>query len=137
MNRGESAPADPVPNDPWRGFRGVMAGTLILECIVVLLALPVVQMVGTGLTRLSTTYLVGLAVVMILLSGMQGRRWALPVNVALQVALLAGFFVHPAIGFVGLLFLCVWLTIWYMRNQVRDRESRGLLPGQHDPGTKQ
>ena len=28
--------------DPWKSFRGVMAGTLILEAIVVLLALPVV-----------------------------------------------------------------------------------------------
>ena len=29
--------------DPWKSFRGVMAGTLILEAIVVLLALPVVS----------------------------------------------------------------------------------------------
>jgi hypothetical protein len=28
--------------DPWKSFRGVMAGTLILEMIAVLLALPVV-----------------------------------------------------------------------------------------------
>ena len=28
--------------DPWKSFRGVMAGTLILELITVLLALPVV-----------------------------------------------------------------------------------------------
>ena len=32
--------------DPWKSFRGVMAGTLILEAIVVLLALPVVGQVG-------------------------------------------------------------------------------------------
>ena len=32
--------------DPWKSFRGVMAGTLILEAIVVLLALPVVGAVG-------------------------------------------------------------------------------------------
>ena len=35
-----------VGPDPWKSFRGVMAGTLILEAIVVLLALPVVGMVG-------------------------------------------------------------------------------------------
>ena len=33
---------DGQPPDPWKSFRGVMAGTLILEAIVVLLALPVV-----------------------------------------------------------------------------------------------
>ena len=32
----------PQAPDPWKSFRGVMAGTLILEAIVVLLALPVV-----------------------------------------------------------------------------------------------
>ncbi|KRQ27229.1 hypothetical protein BKG82_04720 [Mycobacteroides chelonae] len=126
-----------APVDPWRGFRGVMAGTLILETIVVLLAVPVVKMVGGGLSPLSLIYLIGVAVAMILLSGMQGRPWALQANLALQVVLVAGFFVHAAIGFVGLLFLGVWLLIWYMRNQVRDRQGRGELPGQRGATTDQ
>ncbi len=126
-----------APVDPWRGFRGVMAGTLILETIVVLLAVPVVKMVGGGLSPLSLIYLIGVAVAMILLSGMQGRPWALQANLALQVVLVAGFFVHAAIGFVGLLFLGVWLLIWYMRNQVRDRQDRGELPGQRGTTTDQ
>ncbi|ALR11292.1 hypothetical protein BKG68_11925 [Mycobacteroides saopaulense] len=127
----------PAPVDPWRGFRGVMAGTLILETIVVLLAIPVVKTVGGGLSPLSLTFLIGIAVAMILLSGMQGRPWALQANLALQVVLVAGFFVNAAIGFVGLLFLGVWLLIWYMRNQVRDRQSRGELPGQRGSATDQ
>ncbi|WP_109556606.1 DUF4233 domain-containing protein [Mycobacteroides chelonae] len=114
-----------------------MAGTLILETIVVLLAVPVVKMVGGGLSPLSLIYLIGVAVAMILLSGMQGRPWALQANLALQVVLVAGFFVHAAIGFVGLLFLGVWLLIWYMRNQVRDRQDRGELPGQRGTTTDQ
>ncbi|WP_078291177.1 DUF4233 domain-containing protein [Mycobacterium sp. D16R24] len=126
-----------APPDPWRGFRGVMAGTLILETIVVLLAIPVVKMVGGGLSPLSLTYLIGVAVAMVLLTGMQGRSWALRANLALQVVLVAGFLVNAAIGFVGLLFLGVWLLIWYMRNQVRDRQSRGELPGQQGRTTDQ
>ncbi len=42
--------APSAPPDPWKSFRGVMAGTLILEIITVLLALPVVAAVGGGLT---------------------------------------------------------------------------------------
>ena len=126
-----------APPDPWRSFRGVMAGTLILETIVVLLAIPVVKMVGGGLSPLSLTYLIGVVVAMILLSGMQGRPWALQANLALQLVLVAGYFVNAAIGFVGLLFLGVWLLIWYMRNQVRDRQSRGELPGQRGGATDQ
>lgn len=126
-----------APPDPWRSFRGVMAGTLILETIVVLLAIPVVKMVGGGLSPLSLTYLIGVAVAMVLLTGMQGRPWALQANLALQVVLVAGFFVNAAIGFVGLLFLGVWLLLWYMRNQVRDRQGRGELPGQQGRTTDQ
>ena len=52
----EQAPAP----DPWKSFRGVMAGTLILEAIAVLLALPVVAVSHGGLTQLSGSYLIGL-----------------------------------------------------------------------------
>ncbi|CAM5710867.1 hypothetical protein MAUB1S_05212 [Mycolicibacterium aubagnense] len=47
--------------DPWKSFRGVMAGTLILEVIVVLLALPVVLGVPRRPTPLSGGYLIGMA----------------------------------------------------------------------------
>ena len=62
----------PAPPDPWKSFRGVMAGTLILEAIVVLLALPVVATADGGLTAVTGTYLIGLAVVLILLAGTAG-----------------------------------------------------------------
>ena len=42
-----SSPGRIAP-DPWKSFRGIMAGTLILEAIVVLLALPVVARGGAG-----------------------------------------------------------------------------------------
>ena len=46
-----------------------MAVTLFLEAIVVLLAIPVVGAVGGGLTTASLVYLIGLAVLLILLAG--------------------------------------------------------------------
>ncbi|MEE6164315.1 MULTISPECIES: DUF4233 domain-containing protein [unclassified Mycolicibacterium] len=108
-----------------------MAGTLILEAIVVLLALPVVA-TGAGLTVWSGGYLVGLAVVLILMAGMQGRPWALWVNLALQFVVIAGVVIHAGIGFIGLVFLLVWLLILYLRGEVKRRQERGLLPGQQD-----
>ena len=77
--------------DPWKSFRGVMAGTLILEAIVVLLALPVVARADGGLTPLTGGYLIGLAVVLVLLAGVQGRPWAIWVNLAMQLVLIAGW----------------------------------------------
>lgn len=123
----------PVAPDPWKSFRGVMAGTLILEAIVVLLALPVVSKAGGGLTAVTGTYLIGLAVVLILLAGLQGRPWAIWVNLAIQVVLIAGWALSGAIGFIGLIFAAVWLLIVYLRSEVKRREERGLLPGQQPP----
>lgn len=126
-------PEAPAAPDPWKSFRGVMAGTLILEAIVVLLALPVVAMVGGGLTAWSTAYLVGFAVFLVLLAGVQGRPWAIWVNLGVQLFLVAGFVVYPAVGFVGVLFVVVWAVIAYLRAEVLRRQRRGLLPGQRQP----
>ena len=126
-------PDRPSAPDPWKSFRGVMAGTLILEAIVVLLALPVVSMTGGGLTVVSGTYLIGFAVVLILLSGLQGRPWAIWANLGIQPLLIAGWVVSGAVGFIGLVFTAVWLLITYLRSEVKRRQDRGLLPGQQPP----
>ena len=127
--------AGPPPPDPWKSFRGVMAGTLILEAIVVLLALPVVSFSQGGLTTLSGWFLIGFAVILVLLAGMQGRSWALWANLAMQVVLVVGWLVHPAIGFIGLVFAAVWVLIAYLRAEVKRRQEHGLLPGQQPPNT--
>ncbi|WP_102142426.1 DUF4233 domain-containing protein [Mycobacterium hubeiense] len=118
--------------DPWRSFRGVLAGTLILEAIVVLLALPLVARTN-GLTVFSGSYLIGLAVVLVLLTGIQGRSWAIWANLGIQVVVIAGVVVHAGIGFIGGIFLAVWLLIVYLRAEVLRRQKRGLLPGQQPP----
>lgn len=123
----------PPPPDPWKSFRGVMAGTLILEIIAVLLALPVVAMVGGGLTAGSMAYLIGFTLLLAVLAGMQGRAWAIWANLAAQLLLVAGYLVYPAIGFMGVLFLVVWAVIAYLRGEVLRRQRLGLLPGQQPP----
>ncbi|MEV0435014.1 MULTISPECIES: DUF4233 domain-containing protein [Nocardia] len=120
----------PPATDPWKGFRGVMAGTLILEAIVVLLALPVVGSVGGGVTWFSGTYLVVLALLMILGAGLQRKPWAIPFNLGLQVLVLAGTFIHLSIGIIGLVFAAVWAFILLLRADVQRRMDAGLLPSQ-------
>jgi hypothetical protein len=131
-----TAPAQPPEGskpDPWKSFRGVTAGTLILEAIVVLLALPVVGAVGGGLNAGALTYLLGLTAVLILLAGLQGRPWAIWADLAVQLIPIAGFAVYPGVGFIGLLFAAVWALILYVRSEVLRRERLGLLPGQDGP----
>lgn len=125
--------SDRQPPDPWKSFRGVMAGTLILEAIVVLLALPVVSAVGGGLSAVSTAYLIGVAVLLVLMAGVQGRPWAIWANLSVQLLLIVGWALYPGVGFIGLLFTVVWLLIAYLRAEVLRRQKRGLLPGQRPP----
>lgn len=127
----DEQPTQEAP-DPWRSFRGVMAGTLILEAIVVLLALPLVARTN-GLTAFSGGCLIGLAVVLILLTGIQGRPWAIWVNLGMQLVVIAGMVVHAAIAFIGAIFAAVWLLIVYLRAEVLRRQRRRLLPGQQPP----
>ena len=124
---GDSA-GDQVPPrpDPWKSFAGVMAGTLILEVIVVLLAIPVVGAVGGGLTAVSLGYLIGVAVLLVVLAGFQRRPWAIWLNLGAQAVLVAGFVLYPAVGFIGVLFAAVWGLIAYLRAEVRRQQERGL-----------
>ncbi|OBK38248.1 hypothetical protein A5659_01100 [Mycobacterium sp. 1165196.3] len=108
--------------DPWRSFGAVMALTLILEAIVVLLAIPVVGAVGGGLTTVSLSYLIGLAVLLILMAGVQRKPWAIWANLGVQAILLAGFAVYPGVGFIGVLFTGLWALIAYFRAEVRRRQ---------------
>lgn len=126
----EFAAGAPPAGDPWRSFRGVMAGTLILEAIVVLLALPVVAAGQHGLDGLSGSFLIGMAVVLVLLSGMQGRPRIIWVNLGVQVVFIAGALIHGAIGFIGVIFAAVWGLMIYLQTEVKRRQAGGLLPFQ-------
>ncbi|WP_159234993.1 DUF4233 domain-containing protein [Mycolicibacterium vanbaalenii] len=110
-----------------------MAGVLILEAIVVLLALPVVSAVGGGLSTGSMVYIIGFAVLLVLMAGIQGRSWAIWANLGVQPLLIAGWLIYPGVGFIGLLFAVVWLLLAYLRAEVLRRQKRGLLPGQQPP----
>ncbi|MBU3749022.1 MAG: DUF4233 domain-containing protein [Mycobacterium sp.] len=110
-----------------------MAGTLVLEIITVLLAIPVVEVVGGGLTPWSTSYLLGFAVLLGVLAGVQSRPWAIWANLGVQILLIGGFLLYPGVGFIGVLFAVVWAVIAYLRWEVLRRQRLGLLPGQQPP----
>ncbi|WP_007024996.1 DUF4233 domain-containing protein [Saccharomonospora iraqiensis] len=127
-------PTDDVPapaQDPWKGFRGVQAGTLVLEAIVVGLALPVVAQLGDGLTSLQGWVVGGIAVAHVVCSGLLRFAWSTWVVLALQAALLAFVVTLPWVAVIGVLFLAVWLWLLWLRRDVARRMAQGRLPGQH------
>lgn len=130
---GPLGPGHAPENDPLKGLRGVMAGTLVLESIVILLVLTVITRVhdGDGATVFNIAYVLGLGLAMLVAAFIQRMRWADQLNIGLQVLAVAGFIVHPSMGVMGVLFALVWWYIYHLRNNLLERMRRGLLPSQH------
>jgi hypothetical protein len=108
----------PVQKDPLHGLRGIFAGTLVLEAIVVGLALLVVGRLGGGLGGPAGWYTAGLALAMVLAACVQRRSWGLGLALSLQAAMVLGWFAHPALGGLGLVFVLVWGYLLYIRRAV-------------------
>jgi Protein of unknown function (DUF4233) len=113
----------PGQQDPWRGLRGIFAGILVMEAIVVGLALLVVGRLGGGLGGPAFWYTAGLALAMVAVACLQRRPWGLGLALVLQLAMVGGWFAHPALGGLGLLFVGVWGYLLYVRWAVGRRTS--------------
>jgi hypothetical protein len=138
-----SAPVREVP-DPRKGLRGVYAAVLVLEAVVVGLALLVLPK-GAGATPLGFALIGGLAVAILVASGLQRRPWGLALALVLQAATIACGLLVPALAIVGLVFSAVWAGILVMARDVGRRYARGELPAQraareaaeHEPRTSE
>lgn len=130
---GPLGPGHAPKNDPLKGVRGVMAGTHIMEAIVILLVLTVVTRVDNGeaATTLNLIFVSGLGLLMVAAAFVQKAKFADVLNIGLQVVAVAGFFVHISMGVVALMFAAVWWYIYHLRNNLQERMKRGLLPSQH------
>ncbi|MDO4908797.1 MAG: DUF4233 domain-containing protein [Corynebacterium sp.] len=131
---GPLGPGHAPAKDPMKGLRGVMAGTLVMESIVMLLVLTVIARVdeGTHWTTFNWLSVVILAVVMFLGGFVQSRPWGLGLAWILQIlALIDGFFVHYSMVIITVIFVAVWWYISVLRRNLLARLKRGLLPSQH------
>ncbi|MGH3449968.1 MAG: DUF4233 domain-containing protein [Haloechinothrix sp.] len=118
--------------DPLKSFRGVMAGTLVIEAIVVALALPVVAKLGGGIGSVQGWSLLVVVVALVMCGGLLRHSWTPSVVLILQVALIAFFITLPSVGIVGVLFLGVWLYLLWLRRDVARRMAEGRLPSQQE-----
>ncbi len=116
--------------DPWKGLRGVMAGTLVLESITVALALPVVAKLGDGLSSAAGWTVGVLATLMLAAAFVQRRPWGLGLALALQVAMIACWPLVPALGGLGVVFALVWAYLLWLRHDLTRRLA--AVPRQED-----
>jgi hypothetical protein len=116
--------------DPMKGFRGVMAGTLILEVIVVGLSLIVVQRTGGGLASGKGLLAGGIIVALLVTCGLLRHSWSMWVVGAIQVIMIASFFALVELGVLGIIFGLVWAYLFWLRRDVLKRMTEGRLPSQ-------
>ena len=60
---------------------------------------------------------------MVVAACVQRRSWGLGLALTLQLAMVGGWFAHPALGGLGLLFVVVWGYLLYVRSAVARRTS--------------
>ena len=126
----------PGVRDPWKGLRGVMAGTLVMEFIVFALALLVVWQLGGGVSSAGFVVVGVLTVLMLVAGFVQRKPWGLGFALALQVVAVACWLVHPGVGIMGLIFAVIWGYMLYLRRDIAQRMREGQLYDQlgHPPG---
>jgi hypothetical protein len=116
------APGDAPPRsglrNPEAAVRGLGAGALALEAIVLLLAIQPIRIFGGHLSGWGIGAVVALAVLAAVLAGSMRRRWAWPAGTALQVLLLAAGFLHWSLAALGLIFGAAWAYASYVRRSI-------------------
>ncbi|MDO3702033.1 DUF4233 domain-containing protein [Micromonospora sp. C28SCA-DRY-2] len=104
--------------NPERAVRGLGAGTLSLEALVLLLAIQPIRVVGGDLSGTAIGAVVALAVTAVVLAGMMRRPWAWHAGTALQGLLMLAGLLHWSLFALGVIFALVWAYALHVRRVI-------------------
>ncbi|MFG1882203.1 DUF4233 domain-containing protein [Micromonospora sp. NPDC049102] len=104
--------------NPQGAVRGLGAGTLGLEALVLLLAIQPIRVVGGDLGGAAIAVVVALAVAAILLAGMMRRPWAWHAGTVLQGLLIVAGLLHWSLLVLGIIFALVWAYALHVRRVI-------------------
>jgi len=108
----------PDPVRAGRALGGAAAGVLVLEGIVALFVPRGIAQEGAGLTGFRLGFLLALAVLLILSSGLQRRSYGLVVGTLLQVPMLLTGLFNGVMWIVGGAFVLIWLYLLQVRKEL-------------------
>ena len=104
--------------NPGAAVRGVGAGTLVLEAVVLLLAVvPLIKLAGDR-AGLAVAAVLVLAAACVALAGLLRHAWAWYAGLAIQLVLAACGVLHLALLALGVLFGGVWAYVLSVRRSV-------------------
>ncbi|SCG80387.1 DUF4233 domain-containing protein [Micromonospora rifamycinica] len=104
--------------NPEAAVRGLGAGTLGLEALVLLLAIQPIRVVGGDFGGAAIAATVALAVAAVLLAGLIRRRWAWSAGTVLQGLLLLAGLLHWSLFGLGVIFALVWAYALHVRRVI-------------------
>jgi Protein of unknown function (DUF4233) len=104
--------------NPQAAVRGLGAGTLVLEAIVLLLGIQPIRIMGGDLSGWGVAAVIALAVVAILLAGVMKRPWAWTAGAVLQALLIACGLLHWSLAVLGIIFAGAWAYAAYVRRKI-------------------
>jgi hypothetical protein len=117
---GEGSGDRPQPGlrNPLAAVRGVGAGALAVESLVLLLAIVPLVKVGGMHSGTGVGLVLGLAVVAGVLAGLLRHPWAWWAALVVPVGLLAGAGVHWSLAVLGVIFGALWGYVLNVRRTV-------------------
>ncbi|MGI9092171.1 MAG: DUF4233 domain-containing protein [Mycobacteriales bacterium] len=101
-----------------RAVRGVLAGTLVLEALMVLFVPRAIARVGSGLTSLKLGLLLGLVGLLVVAAGIVPRRIGVVFGSVLQLAVIACGVMTSAMYVLGAIFGGIWIYELRLRAQM-------------------
>ncbi|MGV9979865.1 DUF4233 domain-containing protein [Micromonospora wenchangensis] len=104
--------------NPEAAVRGLGAGTLGLEALVLLLAIQPIRLVGGHFGGAAIAATVALAVAAVLLAGLMRRPWAWTAGTVLQGLLLLAGLLHWSLFGLGVIFALVWAYALHVRRVI-------------------
>ncbi|GAB3348410.1 DUF4233 domain-containing protein [Modestobacter lapidis] len=126
----------PDPVRAGKALGGAAAAILLLEGIAVLFVPRGIAQTGPGLTAGRLTFLVVLAVLLILASGLQRRPRGPLIGSVLQVPMLLTGLLGSAMWLVGGVFVLIWLYLLQIRKELLGSPlgPPPAPPAREDPG---
>jgi hypothetical protein len=108
--------------NPPAAVRGVGAGALAAEALVLLLAVAPLARTGGVHKGLSIGWVLALAVLALLFLGLLRRPWVWWAALAVPAGLLAGAWLHWSLAVLGVLFGLLWAYVLNVRRTVLSTE---------------
>jgi hypothetical protein len=108
----------PDPVRAGRALNGAAAAVLVLEAVVVLFVPRGIAQSGPGLTGFRLTFLLTLAVLLILAAGVQRRPRGLVIGTVLQVPLVLTGLFNSVLWVIGGIFALLWLYLLQLRRDM-------------------